>query len=346
MTLSIAIVGFGRMAQNYYAQALKRLLPDARYAIVDPSVEAREQARRIFPEARCFAAVEELAGSGLDAALIASPPAAHFHAWRVLASRGVPIFMEKPFPLPSEIALVAELARSVSSPFMINFNRRFWAPYRQLLASAKSGAIGNVQAATLELITDPAKWKRPTDGERLIGDDGALQDLGGHLIDFTIALFGSLPATITAVSSNGADTLSMTLQWSDGRTVDARVGYGKTLEAIVVMGSLGSLSMYNPHGHIWKDQPNHSVAPLGAAIADLIRMSGYALRPGRTITRATTHAALGSFLGCLRTGAEPEPGLAEALSIARVLAAAEQSLTLARPVELAQFGKTSGPGES
>jgi hypothetical protein len=69
-------------------------------------------------------------------------------------------------------------------------------------------------------------------------------------------------------------------------------------------------------------------------------MSGYALRPGRTITRATTHAALGSFLGCLRTGAEPEPGLAEALSIARVLAAAEQSLTLARPVELAQFGKT------
>ena len=345
MPLSIAIVGFGRMAQNYYAPALKRLAPDARYTIVDPAVEAREKARRIFPEARRLGAVEDLAGSKLDAALIASPPAAHFHAWRVLASRNVPIFMEKPFPLAKEIALVAELARNASSPFVINFNRRFWAPYQHLLASAKSGAIGDIQAASLQLITDPSKWKRKTGDERLTSDDGPLQDLGGHLVDFAVALFGSQPATIVAVS-NGANALSMTLQWTDGRAVDARVGYGKTLETICVMGSLGSLTMYNPHGRIWKDQSNHSVAPFGAALADLISMSGYALRPGRTITRATTRAALGSFLGCLKTGADPAPGLAEALSIARVLAAAEQSLMSATPVELAQFGQTSGPGIS
>ena len=109
MPLEIAIVGFGRMAQNYYAPALKRLLPDARYAIVDPAEEAREKAQRIFRKSRCLDAVEDLAGSALDAALIASPPASHFHAWRSLASRNVPIFMEKPFPLPDEIALVAEL---------------------------------------------------------------------------------------------------------------------------------------------------------------------------------------------------------------------------------------------
>ena len=83
MVLSIAIVGFGRMAQRFYAPALQRLAPDARYSIADPSENARGKALSIFPEAACFTAVEKLADLPLDAALIASSPATHFHAWRI-----------------------------------------------------------------------------------------------------------------------------------------------------------------------------------------------------------------------------------------------------------------------
>ena len=85
--------------------------------------------------------------------------------------------------------------------------------------------------------------------------------------------------------------------------------------------------MYDPHGRIWEVRRESSVSSLGRAVADLMTMSGYAVRPGRTITRATTLAALGSFLNCLRTGNALAPALAEAIQIAGVLAAAEESLT-------------------
>jgi hypothetical protein len=81
-------------------------------------------------------------------------------------------------------------------------------------------------------------------------------------------------------------------------------------------------------------------------VADLMNMSSYALRPGRTITRATTLAALGSFLDGLRTGDAPKPGLPEALRVARVLAAAEQSLISATPVKLAASVQSFRPGVS
>jgi predicted dehydrogenase len=96
--LSIAIVGFGRMARSYYAPALKRLVPSARYLIVDPAAKSRDWAQRIFPEARCFGEIDRLSEFALDAALIASPPTTHFRAWRILAARGIPSFMEKAIP--------------------------------------------------------------------------------------------------------------------------------------------------------------------------------------------------------------------------------------------------------
>ena len=52
--LSIAIVGFGRMAQTFYTPGLKRLAPEARYIIVDPVDEARGKAKEILPTAAAW----------------------------------------------------------------------------------------------------------------------------------------------------------------------------------------------------------------------------------------------------------------------------------------------------
>jgi predicted dehydrogenase len=327
MPFNMAIVGFGRMAQKFYVPALKLLAPDSRYAIVDPANDARIVAQKTFPEASCFAAVEGLAGLALDAALVASPPATHFHAWRLLVARNVPIFMEKPFPLPDEIGAVEEVVQHGSPLFMVNFNRRFWLPYQRLLGMAKSGAIGEIQSASLQLIADPAVWNRSREAA-LTSSDGALHDLGCHVVDFALRLFGSLPSAVISTPSTAAcfTGLSLTLKWPDGCSVNADVGYGKTLETISVAGSGGILTMYDPHGHIWRDRRERTVSSLGRGVADLMTMSGYVLRPRRTILRATTLAALRVFLNCVRTRTAPTPGLTEALQVAGVLAAADDSL--------------------
>ena len=108
------------------------------------------------------------------------------------------------------------------------------------------------------------------------------------------------------------------------------MGYGKTLETISVVGSEGNLTMHDPHGRIWRDPRELIVASLGRRVADLMTISGYLARPGRTILRATTLAALGVFLNCIRTRTAPTPGLTEALQVASLLALADDNLASSR----------------
>ena len=141
--LNLAIIGFGRLAQRYYAPALKLQAPGAQYFIVDPDPHACEQAKRLLVNANCFVSLEALAEAPLDAALIASPPSVHFEAWQNFSSRNISIFMEKPFPLPGDLSAVWS-AIEVRAPFMINFNRRFWPPYQRLLQQVSLGVIGSL----------------------------------------------------------------------------------------------------------------------------------------------------------------------------------------------------------
>jgi predicted dehydrogenase len=265
--------------------------------------------------------------------LVASPPAAHFHAWRFFAARGIPVFMEKPFPLPQDIGHVADLARGAPSPLMINFNRRFWPPYRRLLGAAKSGAIGAARSASLELVTDRKGWNAVTEHRAAESEGGVLQDLGGHVADFAIMLFGTLPSELSANESSTPDgrRLSLRLYWPDGRSAECLLGYGRPRETVLVTGSAGRLAMNNPHGRIWSGE--RTQAGLAARLADFISMGTYAMYPERTFMRWTTRAALQAFHG-VRTGEPLSPGLDEAIGVATVLAAAEQSLSTGRRIAL------------
>jgi predicted dehydrogenase len=334
MPLNIAIAGFGRMARSYCAPALKRLEPDASYFIADPAAPSCEAARRAFPQAQCFGTTEELLDIALDAALIASPPTAHFDAWRFFAERGVPVFMEKPFPLPQDIGRARDLAQRAPSPLMINFNRRFWPPYRQLLEAAKAGAIGAPSSASLELITDNLRWKAATDHRAATSEGGVLQDLGGHVVDFAIRLFGSLPAQVSATESSARDgRLSLQLGWPGGRSASCLIGYDKAArETVRVLGSDGALAINNPHGRLWRDE--RSSTGFSAQLADLVSIGTYGFYPERTLMRWTTHAALQAFLHGLRTGEPLSPGLGDAIGVARVLDAAEQSIAAGNRIAL------------
>ena len=342
MPLTLAIVGFGRLAQDYYAPALKLLEPDARYFIVDPALESRDRAQEIFPQAKCFCEVDELSEISIDAALIASPPTTHFQIWCTLLSRCVPIFMEKPFPLPPELPLLESVHRN-GAPMMINFNRRFWPPYQRLLGSVSTGAIGAPRTASLQLVVDDVSWNAVTDHRMMAREGGALQDLGGHVIDLACSFFDSFPAEVSAVQTDGldGDRVSLTLRWHHGRSASCIVGYGRSArETILVDGSAGRLSMDNPHGRVWRGERKGPTLQWGARIVDLIACLTYAVRPARSLTRWSTRAALEAFLRGIRTGEFIGPGLDDAIRVAKLLAAAEKSLITGRTINLLSFGLT------
>jgi predicted dehydrogenase len=99
-----------------------------------------------------------------------------------------------------------------------------------------------------------------------------------------------------------------------------------------VLGSAGALAMNNPHGRLWEDVRGST--GLRAQLADLVSIGTYGLYPERTLMRSTTHAALQAFFHGLRTGEPPSPGLGDAIGVARVLDAAEQSIATGNRIAL------------
>jgi predicted dehydrogenase len=142
-----AIIGFGRLAQIYYAAALRQFPNVEIVAVADPLAASRTAAAAKFPHAHIYADYHDLfERENIDAVLVASPPSTHLHVWNEAARRRVPAFVEKPFVLPGELEHV-ESSQEVRQLLMPNYNRRFWPAYRELRDLCQSSRLGIVQRA-------------------------------------------------------------------------------------------------------------------------------------------------------------------------------------------------------
>lgn len=142
--LRIGLVGCGRLAEAGYLPAAA-LVPSVRVvAVADPDPERRallapasesivtRSPSRVDllttdPEEQegvaAYAGADELIGAGgIDAVVVASPPATHEEAARLAAAAGLPALVEKP-PAP-DLAGARRLA-ALDPPPWIGFNRRF-----------------------------------------------------------------------------------------------------------------------------------------------------------------------------------------------------------------------------
>src|SRR5262245_22039847 len=106
--LHVLIVGFGEVVRRCYVPALRRLGADWKYVVIEPNPSARISAIRLLPNTTAVAALSDALATGtFDAALIATPPSSHFSTWAALLGFGIPIYIEKPFPLSSDLGAVA-----------------------------------------------------------------------------------------------------------------------------------------------------------------------------------------------------------------------------------------------
>ncbi|HYJ80696.1 MAG TPA: Gfo/Idh/MocA family oxidoreductase [Longimicrobiaceae bacterium] len=325
----LAIVGFGRLARSYYLPALRGLGHPGPVAVADPLAASRAAAGAALPGVPVYAAARELlAAQAPDAVLVASPPSTHLETWNEAAAAGVAVFMEKPFLLAHQLAAFAAPAPG-GAPLMVDFNRRFWPPYRRVAELVRGGRAGAIQAATLRLHADAARWSTVTSHRQAPGEGGALHDLGSHLLDLAWVVFGREPSAVRARQS-GAD-LHVALGLEGGLTVACEMGYTSgNREQVEIRGSHGTIRVRNPNGAV-HFHPAGSRRPHALdRVEDAATLVTRALL-GRTMLRESVRAALGEFLAALATGRAPRPGLEDALRNAAWLEAAARSLASGRP---------------
>lgn len=202
MTLGIAILGAGRIAESAFVPAA-RAVDGARIVAVLSRDEARGDA---FAERngidRAYTDLGALlADPGVDAVIVASPDALHEPQAVAAARAGKHILCEKPMATThAGCERMAEAVRAAGVTFMMGYSNRFNSGTRQIKELMEAGDIGAVRCARALLTTpqrDPGAWRAQPGTARY----WAMSASGTHVIDLYRWYFGEPERVGGALSS-------------------------------------------------------------------------------------------------------------------------------------------------
>jgi predicted dehydrogenase len=315
--MRVGIVGFGKLARDYYVPALRRIQSVRVAAVADPLAASLDLARRCFPETALFSTSEELIEQcRLDALLVASPPSSHWTVWKQATRGGLRVFMEKPFPMRADLE-AAEMCSDTGTTVMVNFNRRFWPPYRQMATLARDGAIGRLERLELVLHVDLRRWCGVTSHRMSEAEGGVLEDLGSQMVDLAFLLLGE--ELVKARAEADLRRARLQMETPHGIVVECDLAYGKVnRERTVLHGTRGRLVLENPNRSVHREP-----APVAERLEELVRdglVFGHrVLVRDKSMLRHTIRTALEAFFEAVRTGALFQPGLEDGVRVARAL---------------------------
>jgi scyllo-inositol 2-dehydrogenase (NADP+) len=233
--IQVGLIGFGfagRIFQSNVIQAVEGL---ELAAIVQRS---GSEAAIAFPHARILTSVEDLLkDSSIRLVVVATPNASHLPVARqcLLADRDVVI--DKPFALSSsEAAELIRLARDRGRLLSVYQNRRWDGDFltvRKLLENDRLGRLVMFESHYDRFRQLPRLHAWREDGGP---GGGVLWDLGAHLVDQALVLFG-VPASVWAsvrMEREGArsdDAFDLCLHYPASRTVAVPSGLSVWLRA-------------------------------------------------------------------------------------------------------------------
>ena len=194
--IGVGVIGFGLAGQVFHAPFVSAVPGLQLEAIVQ---RKGDQAGKAYPSARILRSVAEaLKDAAIRMIVVATPNETHFALAKQALQAGKHVVIDKPFSATSEEALelkaLAEKKGVVLAPF---HNRRWDGDFRtveRLLAEEAVGRLVTYESHFDRFRPLPREntWKEGANSA-----NGLLMDLGPHLVDQVLALFGP-PQGITA----------------------------------------------------------------------------------------------------------------------------------------------------
>lgn len=146
MDLTIGLIGFG--ARATLREEVHRPGRGSRItAVCDPSERARDDARRLLPDALVTDDLDELLASGIDAVMVLTPDDTHASLSIRALEAGVAVFCEKPLAIDlADADAMLETARRTGSRLYIGHNMRHMPVITLMRRLIQDGRIGDVRA--------------------------------------------------------------------------------------------------------------------------------------------------------------------------------------------------------
>jgi len=339
-TAGVALVGYGMGGSVFHAPFIEAEPRLRLVSVVTGNRERGAAALARYPGVRVERSVESLLDrlDGIDLAVVTTPNASHAAIAAAVLAQGRPVVVDKPVtPTSDETRELRALARSAGTAVVPFQNRRFDGDFRTVADLVSRGVLGALHTFESRYErwqpgTSPRAWKNDAGPG---AGTGILYDLGTHLIDQAVVLFGRPQSVAADIAVRGAasrvpDDVFVALGYPGGprvhlwmsavapdlgprfRLLGDTAGYVKwgmdVQEALLVAG-------HSPREPGWGEEPESA---WGEVIAGAERRP-VPTRPG---AYGLFYAGMASYL---HDGAPPPVDIDDAVLTAEIIEAAQAS---------------------
>jgi predicted dehydrogenase len=246
----VGLIGFGLAGQAFHAPVI-RGVPGMELACI---LERHgSKAKEKYPEVRVARSLDEmLSDKTIALCVVATPNDSHFSYTKACLEAGRDVVVDKPFtPTFAEATELVHLAADRGRIVTVYQDRRWDGDFHTAKKLVQSGTLGTVveyeaRFDRFRLEPKPGAWRENPDSAAA----GVLWDLGPHLIDQALVLFGE-PETIYAsafcqrTTSTVDDSFDVYMEYPRTRaTLRARIIAYAPGPHMLIHGTEGSFIKY------------------------------------------------------------------------------------------------------
>jgi predicted dehydrogenase len=246
----VGLIGFGLAGQAFHAPMIRGVKGMELACVLE---RRTNNAKTRYPEVRIARDLDELlSDKSINLVVVATPNDTHYSYTKAILEADRHVVVDKPFaPTMKEAEELVQLAAKRNRLISVYQDRRWDGAYMTVRKLIAAGAVGKVaeyesRFDRFRLGPKPGAWREQADFPAA----GVLWDLGPHLIDGALVLFGEPESMYAAVlrqreAAEVDDAFDVIMQYPKLRaTLRARIIAYAPSHHLLVHGSEGSYVKY------------------------------------------------------------------------------------------------------
>jgi predicted dehydrogenase len=187
--IKTAILSFGMSGQVFHAPFLNVLPGFEFYGVWERS---KNLAQEKYPQVKTFRSLDDLlADEKIELVIVNTPNYTHYEYAKLALEAGKHVVVEKPFTvMVNEGEELIQLAKEKGVMLSVYQNRRFDSDFRTIRKVVSEGLLGDIVEAEFHFDRFREDLSPKQHKEVPGPGTGALYDLGSHLVDQALQLFG------------------------------------------------------------------------------------------------------------------------------------------------------------
>lgn len=242
--IKTALLSYGMSGRVFHAPFLE--LHDG-FELAGSWERSKKLIQQDYPQVRSYASLEELLADDIELVIVNTPVETHYEYAKKVLLAGKHALVEKSFTSTArEAEELLSIAKEKGLKLTVYQNRRWDSDFKTVKQVVDQNLLGDIVEAEFHFDRYNPNLSPKTHKETVNAGAGVLKDLGSHIIDQALHLFG-YPASvhadirITRENSQVDDWFDISLYYPDKR-VRLKAGFfvREAIPAYIVHGKKGS----------------------------------------------------------------------------------------------------------